>query len=391
MLYKKRIIKLPLRRSFFLFGLRGSGKTALLKKRLPQALYIDLLEEELYQSYLSDISKFYKQIQAIKKKGIVVVDEIQRMPRLLNEVHRLIESSNHQFILTGSSARKLKAPGVNLLAGRAGVLNLYPFVPEELGRDFDLGTALKSGLLPVIWSSGSDREFSLKAYAQTYLKEEIKAEALVRNLPGFARFLEVAGFYHGQVVNMSNIARECQISRASVREFFSILEDTLLGFFLPAYTARLRLREKKHSKFYFIDPGLARQARKGMGPVSAEEKGPLFEGLVLQILRAYQSYHFWDHLLYEDGGIFYWSPAAAHQTEVDILLRKGKKFLAIEVKAKKEVFDGDYKGLKAIQELKGVKKRIIVYMGKEKAQTKDGIEIWPFEFFCKTLQTKTLW
>ena len=354
-------------------------------------MYIDLLEEELYQSYLSNISQFYNQIKALKKRGVVIVDEIQRMPRLLNEVHRLIESSHHQFILTGSSARKLKAPGVNLLAGRAGVLNLYPFVPEELGRDFDLGTALRSGLLPVIWSAGSDREFSLKAYAQTYLREEIKAEALVKNLPGFARFLEVAGLYHGQVVNMSNIARECQVPRASVREFFAILEDTLLGFFLPAYTARLRLREKKHSKFYFIDPGLARQVRKGTGPVSVEEKASLFEGLVLQILRAYQSYYFWDHLFYEDGGVFYWSPASAHHTEVDILLRKGKQFLAIEVKAKKEIFGGDCKGLKAIQELKGVKKRIIVYMGRERGKTKDGIEIWPFDFFCKALGTKTLW
>ena len=150
------------------------------------------------------------------------------------------------------------------MAGRAGVMSLHPFVPEELGSNFDLKTALRYGLLPVVWSS-PDRDFSLKAYTQTYLREEIKAEALVRNLPGFTRFLEVAGLYHGQCVNMSAIARECQVSRDAVRDFFSILEDTMLGFFLPAYSSRLRLRERKHSKFYFIDPGLVRTLKKNRG------------------------------------------------------------------------------------------------------------------------------
>ena len=187
MTYKKKIYKRILnfpKSSFFLFGVRGSGKTSLLKQKFPKALYIDLLNEDIYQSYLVDVKLFYQQVQSFKGH-LVIVDEIQRMPNLLNEVHRLIESSSKKFILTGSSARKIRAGGVNLLAGRAGWLNMHPFTPEELEKDFNLNTALKSGLLPVVWSS-ADRSLSLKAYTQIYLKEEIKAEGLTRNLPGFA-------------------------------------------------------------------------------------------------------------------------------------------------------------------------------------------------------------
>ena len=322
---------------------------------------------------------FYEKVSAFEKNGIVIVDEIQRMPRLLNEVHRLIESTSLCFILTGSSVRKIKKAGVNLLAGRAGIINLHPFVPEELGDDFNMETTLRYGLLPVIWSS-SHRDFSLKAYGQTYLKEEIKGEALVRNLPGFTRFLEIAGLYHGQVVNMSAIARECQISRDSVRDFFSILEDTMLGFFLPAYTPKLRLRERKHSKFYFIDPGLVRILKKNNGPILVEEKGSLFEGLIAQILRAYGDYD----SLYKK--MFYWAPIEARKTEVDFLLETDNGLIAIEVKSGTRFSARDYKGLKAIGDLPSVKKRILVYMGKDIRKTKEGITIWPFETFCRSLQ-----
>ena len=295
MRYKNRIIKLPEKSHIFLFGVRGSGKTALLRKRFPNALHIDLLNESLYQSYLSNIAQFYETV-SVFKGPLIIVDEIQKMPQLLNEVHRLIEESARgeaeprQFILTGSSARKLKAPGVNLLAGRAGKVSLHPFIPEELGEDFNLNSALQHGLIPVVWSH-HDREFKLKAYATEYLKEEIQATALVRNLPHFTRFLEVTGLYHGQVINMSAVSRECGISQKAVREYFSILEDTMLGFFLPAYDSKLQLREKKHKKFYLIDPGLTRALRKSFGLVSPMEKGALFEGMVAQILRAYKDYY----------------------------------------------------------------------------------------------------
>ena len=192
-MYKNRIIKIPKNKNIFLFGVRGSGKTALLKRLYPSALYIDLLDESLYQSYLSKVGLFYEKVNSFKKDGLVVVDEIQRMPQLLNEVHRLIESSNRQFILTGSSARKIRVKGVNLLGGRAGKMLLHPFIPEELGKDFNLEQALRYGLLPIVYSS-SDRSDKLKDYVETYLKDEIKAEALVRNLPGFARFFRSRRF-----------------------------------------------------------------------------------------------------------------------------------------------------------------------------------------------------
>ena len=383
MIYKNRIINISVGKNIFLFGVRGSGKTALLKRLFPPSspsiLYIDLLDESLYQSYLSNIGLFYERVDTFKSDGLVIVDEIQKMPQLLNEVHRLIESSNRHFILTGSSARKIKSKGVNLLGGRAGHKFLHPFIPKELEKDFNLSQALRYGLLPIVWSS-SDRGEKLKDYVETYLKEEIKAEALVRNLPAFSRFLEVASLCHGQTVNISNIARDAQISRHFVRDFFSILEDTMLGFFLPAYELKLRIKQKKSSKFYLIDPGLARTFKKNFGPVSIEEKGFLFEGLIAQILRAYGDYY----NLYED--MYYWSSLEA-KTEVDFILKRGKELIAIEVKAKTQISTQDYRGLKAINKLTNVKRRIVVYLGKIERKTKEGIEIWPFDFFCKNLET----
>ena len=384
--YKKKIYRRLLsfpKANFFLFGVRGSGKTSILKQKFPKTLYIDLLNEDIYQSYLANVKLFYQQVKA-SEDNLVIVDEIQRMPNLLNEVHRLIESSSKRFILPGSSARKIRARGVNLLAGRAGWINMHPFTPEELGKDFNLNTALRLGLLPVIWSA-VDRTFALKAYAQVYLKEEIKSEGLTRNLPGFARFLQVAGLYHAQTVNMNAIARESQISRDSVRSFFSILEDTLLGFFLPAYSAKIRLREQKHPKFYFIDPGIVRSIKQNFGPVSNEERGSLFEGLVAQLLRTYKDYK----NLYDS--MSYWSPAEARKTEVDFILEKGKKeLIAIEVKSSPHISSTDYKGLKAIGCLKTVKRRVVIYTGEYNRKTEDGIEIWSFAHFCKMLKQGTL-
>lgn len=383
MSYKKiyrRILSFP-KTSFFLFGVRGSGKTLLLKQRFPKALYVDLLDEDIYQKYLVDIKLFYQQVNAFTDNHLVIVDEIQRMPHLLNEVHRLIElSPKRQFILTGSSARKIKAKGVNLLAGRASWLNLHPFIPEELENDFNLKKALSLGLLPVVWSSPNP-SLALKAYTQLYLKEEIKAEGLTRNLPSFARFLQVAALYHAQTVNMSAIARESQVSRDSVRSFFSILEDTLIGFFIPAYSAKIRLREQKHPKFYLIDPGIVRSLKNNSGRISQEEKGHLFEGLVAQFLRAYRDYR---NLC---DNISYWSPAETRKTEVDFIIERGEKeIIAIEVKSSNHVVKSDYKGLIAISCLKKVKRRIVVYLGEHRRKTEEGIEIWPFSYFYQMLQ-----
>ena len=378
MLYKNRIIKFKNTENSFLFGVRGSGKTALLKRLFPSALYIDLLNETRYQSYLSKIGLFYEEVSNFRNDGLVIVDEIQKMPQLLNEVHRLIESSNRRFILTGSSAKKIRAKGVNLLGGRAGIKALHPFTPEELGEDFNLNQALQYGLLPIVYSA-PDQSSKLRNYVETYLKEEIKAEALVRNLPSFARFLKIAGLYHGQVVNRKAFASEAEIPQRSVNDFFSILEDTLLGFFLPAYTPKLKLREQKKPKFYLIDPGIARALKGNFGPLVAEEKGFLFEGLVAQLLRAYKDYKY----LCED--ISYWSMSEAKTKEVDFLLTRKEGLIAIEVKAKDQVSTQDYRGLRAINQLAKVKRRILVYMGEYNLKTEDGIEVWPFDFFCQNL------
>ncbi|MCY4513335.1 MAG: ATP-binding protein [Bdellovibrionales bacterium] len=383
MIRKNRMLHIPENENNFLFGVRGSGKIDLLKRLFPPSpliLYIDLLDTSIYQDYLSNSGQFYETINAFRNDGLIIVDEIQKIPHLLDEVHRLIESSHRRFILTGSSARKIKATkGVNLLGGRAGRKFLHPFLPEELGEDFNLKEALCYGLLPIVWSS-TNRSSKLRAYTETYLTEEIKAEALVRNLPAFARFLEVAALYHGQVVNMSAIARDSGNKMHHMRNFFSILEDTMLGFFLPAYQAKLRVKEQKSNKFYLIDPGIARALKKNFGPVSVEEKGFLFEGLIAQILRAYKDYRD----IYDT--VYYWSSSEAKRTEVDFLLKRGTELIAIEVKAKTQVSSQDYRGLKAIKELPAVKRRIVVYLGKTIRKTEEGIEIWPFDFFCENLK-----
>ena len=386
MLFKNRLIDISGRKNTFLFGIRGSGKTQLLKRLFPSALYIDLLDQSRYQSFLSDIGLFYKEINAFKKEGLVIVDEIQKMPELLNEVHRSIENFPHRhFILTGSSVREMNAKKVNFLGGRAGKKTLHPFVPEELGEDFNLDEALHYGLMPIVWSH-PDRNDKLKNYIEAYLTEEIKAEALVKNLSNFSRFLQEAGLCHGQVVNMSSIARDAGIKRSDVRNFFSILEDTWLGFFLPAYSSKLKIREIKSPKFYLTDPGLARGLKKNFGPVAVEEKGFLFEGLIAQTLRAYKDYKSYKDLcnpLYEE--ISYWSPSET-KTEVDFILKRRDGLIAIEVKAKEQVSAKDYKGLKIAKKILGVQKQILIYMGKTIGKTEEGIEIWPFDFFCENLK-----
>ncbi len=299
--------------SFFLMGPRGSGKTTWLKAAFPDAHWIDLLSEDVYQRLLANPGLFAQELRPLQAGSWVVVDEIQRLPNLLNEVHLFIEEKRLLFVLCGSSARKLKRAGVNLLAGRALRRFMHPFVPEELGADFDLDEALGVGTLPIVWDSFNRPEV-LEAYAQLYLKEEIQAEALVRNLGGFARFLPLAALFHGQVVNVTNIAREAEVARTTVSGYLDILEETLLCFRLPAYEAKARVRERKLPKWYWCDPGIVRAMKRASGPVLAEERGTLFEGLVAQTLRAYRDYRG----ICDD--IFYWSTAGSSRVEARILL-----------------------------------------------------------------------
>ena len=289
--YVRRCIRPP-QQSFFLFGPRGTGKTMWVNREFPDIHTVNLLDEGLYQSYLADISRFAGELRALEPRSWVFVDEIQRLPSLLNEVHRFIEERGHRFVLTGSSARKLRRGGVNLLAGRALVRFMHPFLPVELGSAFDLESVLTAGSMPLIWNA-PERAETLRSYVQTYLKEEIQAEALVRNLPGFARFLPIAGIMHGQTVNISAAARDAGVSRTTAQGYLEILEDTLLAFRLPAFEAKLRVRERAHPKLYFVDPGLARAVRGAHGaqqPLQPHETGALFEGWIAAVLRAHRDY-----------------------------------------------------------------------------------------------------
>lgn len=371
-------------RSFFLFGPRGVGKSTWARQSLPRAHPLDLLDESLYQNLLAEPSLFASELRTLRSGRWVLVDEIQRIPGLLNQVHRAIEQQNLRFALLGSSSRKLKVAGTNLLAGRAVRKNMFPFVPQELGAHFDLEEVLCYGSLPVVWTA-TDKRKTLEAYVQMYLREEIRAEALVRNLPGFVRFLPIAALFHGQVVNVAGIARDSGTARTTVDGYLEILEDTLLTYRLPAYEARLRVRERRHPKLYWVDPGLVRAVKRQFGPVTHEERGPLLEGWVLTLLRAYAE----ELEIFDE--VYYWSPAQAGQVEVDILLKRGRELLALEVKSRAHFSSSDLAGLKAIGELEGVVRRVLVYGGARRLKSPEGIEVWPVSALCHVLEKDELW
>lgn len=327
---------------------------------------------------------FGAELRTLAPRSWVVVDEVQRIPGLLNEVHRAIEDLGLRFALLGSSARKLKTAGTNLLAGRAVWRTMVPFVPQELGAAFNLESTLRSGSIPLVVASEDPAE-TLAAYVQLYLREEIRGEALVRNLPGFVRFLPIAALAHGQVVNVAGIARDAGTARTTVQGYLEILEDTLLAWRLPGFESRLRVRERKHPKLYWLDPGLVRAVKKQTGTVAPEEAGALFEGWIHMLLRAYN----------ETGPLFdevaYWSPAEARSVEVDFLLQRGGEYLALEVKAGKRYAPDWLAGLKAIGELPGLARRVLVYTGTRELRTPEGIEVWPLAKLLAALAAGTLW
>ncbi len=382
MQFYTRLFECP-KSSFFLLGPRGTGKTTLVRTLHLATHEVSLLDEEKFQRYLARPGTFYEELYALQAGAWVFIDEIQRLPNLLNEIHRLIEDKRLRFILTGSSARKLRRAGVNLLAGRASTRYLYPLTPMEMGEDFCLNAALETGTIPLVHQAEDKRE-TLKSYVQTYLKEEIQAEALVRNLGGFSRFLPVAALFHGQTINLSNIARDCEVGRPTVSGFFQILQDTLLLKTLSAYDAKLRVRERKRPKCYFIDPGLVRAIKHQYGPLTIDEKGPLFEGLIFTLL-TFQKDTFGD---IEE--LLYWSPAESKHVEVDFLLTQGKDTIAIEAKSAQTIRPEHLKGLRAISGLKGIRRRMVVYCGQSRRATQDGIEILPFPDFVDVLRTRTL-
>jgi predicted AAA+ superfamily ATPase len=261
---------------------------------------------------------------------------------------------------------------------------MFPLTPEELGQDFDLDRALELGGLPLVLASDEPHE-TLRSYVQLYLREEIKGEALVRNLPGFARFLPVAGLFHAQTLSIAGLARDAGVARTTVEGYLDILEDTLLARRLPAYTPRLRVRERKHPKLYWMDAGVARAAKGVHGPVAPEEVGPLLEGWVHALLCTYIA----ERDLGDELG--YWAPAESKGVEVDFILRRGNELYAIEVKAARRVQPQHLAGLRAVRELQGLRRRILLYRGDRPGRTEDEIDLWPVATFRESIQAGGLW
>jgi uncharacterized protein len=340
-----RLISLPENKSFFLFGQRGTGKTTLLKNTYgDRALEISLLDSKTLLGLTTAPWKIRELIQGKKKEQeIIIIDEIQKLPVLLNEVHKMIEEDNLIFALTGSSARKLKREGVNLLAGRAYEYRLFALSCFETKDDFDLDTCLQWGSLPRVVSENNneDREEYLYSYVSTYLKEEIILEQIVRNIEPFSRFLNIAAQSNGDLINFSNIARDTGISDVSIRNYYAILEDTLIGFFLKPYHTSIRKRQKLAPKFYFFDIGLVRTLTNELHIKPAEksfEYGMLFETFFINEcirLNEYLRCRFQFSFIKVND-----------KDEIDLIIEKpGGGLLLLEIKSKNSVSEKDVRVL----------------------------------------------
>lgn len=373
---KGRFFQEP-QQSFFLFGPRGTGKSTWLKQHFHHAVYIDLLSPDEYRKFSAKPERLKEVIEAASASRVVIIDEIQRIPELLSVVHQLIENfKNVKFVLTGSSARKLKRTGVDLLAGRALLRTLHPFMAAEIGSAFDLEAALKQGLLPLVWSAQDPNEI-LKSYTTLYLKEEIQMEGLVRNIGNFARFLESISFSHGTVLNTSHVARDCQIGRKTVEGYVEILEDLLLAFRLKAFTKRAKRHLSLHPKFYYFDSGVFQSIRP-RGPLDLPQEigGSALEGLVAQHLRAWNAYSGDSHPL------FFWRTKSG--LEVDFIIYGPEFFWAIEVKNSMTIHPKDFNGLLSFQEDYPDAKLFLLYRGKERLKMKKVLCL-PCEEFLKDL------
>lgn len=373
----KRIAALPAQ-SFFLFGPRGSGKTTWIRQALPGATLLDLRDERLFRQLASLPGHLGDRLRAVPTGSWVIIDEVQRLPEVLHEVHRAIDERGLSFALTGSSARKLRRAGVNLLGGRALRRAMFPFVPEEYAGAFDLDAALRHGTLPIVHAA-PDKDEALQAYVDVYLREEVQSEALVRNLPAFARFLPIAALFHGQTLNLASLARDAMVARATVEDYLTILEDTHLAFRVPSFGARLRVRERVHPKLYWIDPGVVRALRGHQGALRSEERGPLLEGFVAMVLRAYAEHR------KAFQSLSTWAPREG-RLEVDFLATRGEEHVAIEVKASTRFRTEELGGLEAIGALAGVRRRLYVYLGAERLRHASGIEAVPLGEFLRELE-----
>ena len=363
---------------FFLLGPRGTGKTWLTQQQFPLALRIDLLEPETLRSLSARPERLRELIDARPDVRHVLIDEVQKLPELLEVAHLLIEEKRDiQFIFTGSSARKLRRDGVNLLGGRAAQKSLHPFMAAELGNDFSLESALRLGMLPVVRAAKVPDDI-LRAYNGLYLREEVQMEGLVRNVGSFSRFLESISFSQAGVLNLANVARDCHVNRKTVEGYLEILEDLLLAFRVPVFSRRAKRELAVHPKFFFFDAGVYR-ANRPAGPLdsSSEIDGAALEGLVAQHLRAWCDYSEGDHHLH------YWQTRS--KVEVDFVVYGENHFQAIEVKNSDQVRPEDLRSLKSFGEDFPESTRWLLYRGRERL-LRDGVRCVPCEEFLLGLK-----
>ncbi len=376
----KRALRLPApgTQTLFLWGPRQTGKSTLLRQVYPGARWIDLLKADEFRRYIQNPELLRQELtQADAGPNVlqVVIDEVQKVPELLDEVHWLLENTNAHFALCGSSARKVKRGSANLLGGRAVRYELHGLTAQELDRAFDLDRLLNHGYLPNMYEMERPRRL-LDSYIGDYLKEEVASEGLVRNLPVFSEFLNAASLSDTEIVNLSNVARECGVTSPTVRNYFGILEDTLLGRWLPAYRKRPKRRVIGAPKFYFADVGVVnRLARRGRLHRGSELYGKAFENWVHHELVAYNMYADADCLL------SYWRLASG--IEVDFIVNNMQ--LAIEAKASAKVTSDHLKGLRHLVQDHRVERRIVVSLESRARRTDDGIEILPFTTFVRLL------
>jgi len=383
--YIKRLLKPP-GRSFFLFGPRGVGKSTWLRKALPDASFFDLLDSSLYLELSQKPNNLEAMVGNVPEGFWVVVDEIQKIPELLDEVHRLMETRGWMFALCGSSARRLRRGGTNLLGGRAVTRHLDTFSYRELGTAFDVEFSLQWGSLPYVQLDRENAADILNAYVNTYIKEEIKEEGIVRRLPPFLRFLGIAGQLNGQMVNGQNISREASVPRTSVDMYFSILEDTLLGHFLPAYRPQVKVREQTHPKFYWFDPGVARAAAGLLfDPVDRLWKGTALENMIYHELRVY------NHTRNKNRPISFYRTGSG--VEIDFVIetrkRQGARHPQVVCLEVKMATKWDRRWERPMRSLAGsdrihVDKMVGIYTG-ERAYQFDGVDVLPVKDFLEKL------
>ena len=341
----QRTLKLPKKQSFFLFGARGTGKTTLLQKTFSKkdSIFIDLLDVRIFEEFLEDPGRFEDLIKINKKR--IIVDEIQKLPKLLDTVHRYIQKEKRQFILTGSSSRRLKQKGVNLLAGRAWVYHLYPLTSKELGQKFNLKKALERGTLPEAFlsTSKSSAEEYLKAYTGTYLEKEIQQEQWVRKLQPFRKFLSIAAQMNGKIINKFKMAKDTGVDDVTIANYFEILEDTLLGKILPAFHHSVRKAQKQAPKFYFIDLGIQRALSKTLS-LNLLPQTPAYG-------EAFENWFLMEIIKTADYKRLDWEYSylrTKNNLEIDLIIRQPKKNLLIEVKSTNRIKPEDAKTLETL-------------------------------------------